>query len=249
MKQTLLSRFSLGGLLLGLSLAAGLIISAAQFTRAWLHIADSHVISVTGSAYQNVTSDDAVWTASFSDEADRLAEAQRKLKTDSARVEQFFQEHGVTNAEISAISIQHLRPASDQASGNDDNRRTAGYRLQQTVKIESGDVAHVMAMQQQSSSLVEDGVELDDLGIQFIYTNIAEAKIEMLGAAAKDARARAEQIASQGGRKIRTMQSARMGVFQITPRNSSNISAEGTSDTTSREKTIRAIVEASFTLK
>jgi hypothetical protein len=40
-----------------------------------------------------------------------------------------------------------------------------------------------------------------------------------------------------------------MGVFQITPRNSSNISAEGASDTTSREKTIRAIVEASFTLK
>jgi hypothetical protein len=249
MKTSLLSRFSAGSLLLGLSLAAGLIISAAQITRAWVHIADAHVITVTGSAYQDVTSDDAIWTASFSDEADKLADAEQKLKADAARVQQFFQQHGITNAEISAITIQHLRRASDDAAGNDDNRRTAGYRLQQTVKFESADVPKVMTLQQQSSSLVDDGVELDDLGIQFIYTKIAEAKIDMLGAAAKDARARAEQIATQGGRKIRYLQSARMGVFQITPRNSNDISAEGVNDTTTREKTIRAIVTASFTMR
>jgi hypothetical protein len=40
-----------------------------------------------------------------------------------------------------------------------------------------------------------------------------------------------------------------MGVFQITPRNSNDISAEGVNDTTTREKTIRAIVTASFTMR
>ncbi len=238
------SRVSVGGLLLGLCLAAGLIISAAQVTRAWLHIADSQVISATGSAHQDVTSDLAVWTAAFSAEGDQLAEAQGKLKADAARVAAFFQERGITNAEISAINIQRLR-----SSGNDDNSKTAGYRLRQTLRLESGDVARVVDLQQQSSSLVAAGVELDDLGIEFIYTHLAEAKIDMLAAATKDARARAEQIASQGGRTIRYLRAAKMGVFQVTPRNSSDTSAEGINDTTSREKTIRAFVSASFSLK
>ena len=238
------NRWSWGSLLLGLCLAAGLIISAAQVTRAWLHIADSQVISVTGSAHQDVTSDLAVWTAAFSAEGDQLAEAQQKLKADAARVMDFFQQRGITNAEISAINIQRLR-----LNANDDNSKTVGYRLRQTLRLESGDVARVVELQQQSSSLVEAGVELDDLGIEFIYTHLAEAKIDMLAAATKDARARAEQIASEGGRKIRALRSAKMGVFQITPRNSSDTSSEGINDTSSREKTIRAIVTANFSLK
>ena len=244
MSTNLSNRWSWGGLLLGLCLAAGLIISAAQVTRAWLHIADSQVISVTGSAHQDVTSDLAVWTAAFSAEADQLSEAQQKLKADAARVTDFFQQRGITNAEISAINIQRLR-----SSGNDDNSKTVGYRLRQTLRLESADVARVVEVQQQSSSLVEAGVELDDLGIEFIYTRLAEAKIDMLAAATKDARARAEQIASEGGRNIRALRSAKMGVFQITPRNSSDTSAEGINDTSSREKTIRAIVTANFSLK
>jgi len=159
-------------------------------------------------------------------------------------VTEFFQQRGITNAEISAINIQRLRP-----SGNDDSTKTVGYRLHQTLRLESDEVPRVLELQQESSSLVAAGVELDDLGIEFIYTHAAEAKIDMLAAATKDARERAEQIASQGGRKIRALRAAKMGVFQITPRNSSDTSAEGINDTTSREKTIRAFVSASFTME
>ena len=66
MQNTIINRYNFGGILLGLCLAAGLIISAAQVTRAWLHIADSQVISVTGSARQDVSSDNAIWSANFS---------------------------------------------------------------------------------------------------------------------------------------------------------------------------------------
>ena len=235
--------FSWGGLLLGLGLAAGLIISAAQVTRAWLHIADSQVISATGSARQDVTSDLAIWMANFSVEADNFTTAQQKLKADATQVAEFFLQRGITNAEISAINIQRLRPPGS------DSTKTVGFRLSQTVTLESGDVVRVMELQQLSSKLVEAGVELDDAGIQFIYTHTAAAKIEMLAAATKDARQRAEQIASQGGRQIRALRSAKMGVFQITPRNSSETSSEGFNDTSAREKSIRAFVSASFSLK
>lgn len=249
MKNSWFNHFSLGGLLLGLALAVGLVISAAQVTRAWLHLSNSYVINVTGSAHQDVTSDLAVWTATFAVEADQLAEAQRKLKADAALVTAFFQERGITNAEISAINLQRLKAGSDQSYGAEDARKSAGYRLKQSVRLESPDLARVLALQQQSGSLVAAGVELDDQGIQYIYTKAAEAKIEMLGAATQDARERASQIATQGGRKLRGLRSARMGVFQITPRYSSQTSAEGLNDSTSREKTIHAVVEAQFSLE
>jgi len=71
----------------------------------------------------------------------------------------------------------------------------------------------------------------------------------MLSEATKDARSRAEQIASQGGRKVDQLRSARMGVFQITPVHSSQTSWEGMNDTSSFEKTITSVVNVTFSVR
>ena len=71
----------------------------------------------------------------------------------------------------------------------------------------------------------------------------------MLAEATKDARARAEQIAAQGGRSIAALHDADMGVFQITPLHDTGTSSEGESDTSSLDKTITAVVTATFLLK
>jgi hypothetical protein len=100
-----------------------------------------------------------------------------------------------------------------------------------------------------AGNLIDQGIVLQTSGIQFIYTKAGEAKIEMMGEATKDARTRAEQIASQGGRKIKALRPARMGVVQINPRYSSATSWEGNNDTSSLEKTITITVTASFSLE
>ena len=71
----------------------------------------------------------------------------------------------------------------------------------------------------------------------------------MMAEATKDARARADQIAIQGGRKIRGLRNARMGVIQINPVHSTATSWEGNNDTSSVDKTITATVSASFDLR
>jgi hypothetical protein len=78
---------------------------------------------------------------------------------------------------------------------------------------------------------------------------VAEEKIEMLADATKDARARAEQIAAQGGRTIANLHDAEMGVFQITALHGNSTSDEGENDTSSLDKTITAVVTATFLLK
>ena len=64
--QQITNRFTFGGTLLGLGIAAGLILSSMQVTKVWLHIADSQVVTVTGAARQDVVSNQAIWSAIFS---------------------------------------------------------------------------------------------------------------------------------------------------------------------------------------
>ena len=68
----------------------------------------------------------------------------------------------------------------------------------------------------------------------------------MLAEATKDAKARAEAIANSTGDRIGPIRSAKTGVFQITPRYSTEVSDSGVYDTTSLEKDITAVVSVSF---
>ena len=242
------SRPHLLGLLAGLFLAAALVLSAMLVARAWIKIAESQTISVTGCARKTVQSDLIIWRGSFAAEAGSLLEAQRQLKTDLAKVEAFLKSGGVTNYFFTPILIQELQ-ATIKGDKGVTQEKTAGYRLTQTVRVDSEDVERVTRLDRDSTALVEQGVLFMPAPPQYIYTKAGEAKVEMLAEATKDARARAEQIAAQGGRALRELSSARMGVFQITPLHSFETSGEGLMDTSALEKTLTAVVTASFSMK
>ena len=67
----------------------------------------------------------------------------------------------------------------------------------------------------------------------------------MLADASKDARLRAEQIASNTGSHLGKLITARMGVMQVNPK----FSSEGNNDKTSLEKDALAVVTASFEVR
>jgi uncharacterized protein len=236
------------GLLAGMFLAAGLVGAAMVLTRAWLRIAEFEVVNVTGSARKGVRSDLVIWRGSFSTEAETLVEARRRLKADAQKVVAFLQGSGATNASVSAIGIQEMR-ARVRGEAETTEQRTVGYRLSQNVEVQTGDHGLAEKLTSDSAGLVEQGVAFVTQDAQFIYTKAGDTKVEMLAEATRDARARAEQIAAQGGRAVNQLRSARMGVFQITPEYSTQTSWEGMSDTTARDKTITAVVTASFSLR
>jgi hypothetical protein len=236
------------GLLAGLFLAAGLILSAMVVTRAWLKIAESQSITVTGSAKRAVVSDLVIWNGSFVTEAPELHAAQAALKASQAKVAAFLAKAGITNAAYSPIRIEELRASLKGADGYVQSR-TSGFRLTQSVTVKSGDIPAVQAMDAASTALVEDAVLFTPSSPEFVYTKAGEAKVEMLAEATRDARARADQIAKQGEARVAQLRSARMGVFQITPEHSAVTSWEGVYDTTSLNKTITAVVTATFSLK
>src|SRR5277367_5805431 len=242
-------RPQLFGMLAGLFLAAGLVLSSMLGTTAWVKIKNSQFITSKGSTRKNVKSDLVVWKGSFTTEAPTLLEAQKKPKADATKVEQFLGENGVTNFVFKPIAIEEIQASvSNETNGENISRqRTIGYRLSQKVRVESENVERIAQLD--TTPLVEQDVLFTTEPPQFLYTKVAEEKIEMLADATKDARARAEQIAAQGSRSIANLHDAEMGVFQITPLHATDTSDEGESDTTSQDKTITAVITATFLLK
>jgi uncharacterized protein len=242
-------RPQLFGMIAGLFLAAGLVFSSMLATATWLKVRNSQFITVKGSTRKNVTSDLIVWQGAFQVQASALLDAEHQIQASRAKVQNFLTSAGVTNVVFRPILIEQIQAdVSDNANGEHiQQQRTVGYRLTQRVQVESADVDRLAKLD--PTPLVADSVLFTADPPQFLYTRAAEEKIEMLADATKDARARAQQIAGQGGRVIANLHDAEMGVFQITPVHATDTSSEGESDVTSQDKTITAVVTATFVLK
>jgi hypothetical protein len=243
-----LSRPHLFGLLAGLFLATGLCLAALTVTRAWMKITEANKIDVTGSARKDVRSDLVIWNVLFTNTAKTLPDAQTNAKASLAEVLAFLKAAGLTDITVEPVVVNERYERVKEPDGTEKSIH-AGYSIIQRLKVHSTDVDMAPKLASDTAKLIDKGVVLQTVGIQYIYTKAGEAKIEMMGEATKDARTRAEQIAAQGGREIKALRTARMGVVQINPRYSTATSWEGNNDTSSPEKTIITTVTASFSLK
>src|SRR5208282_3825496 len=103
------SRPQLFGMLAGLFLAAGLVLSSMLATTTWLKVKNSQFITVKGSVQKNIESDLAIWSGSFLVEAETLLDAQHKIQAQRALVAKFLGDAGVTNFTFAPIGIEELK--------------------------------------------------------------------------------------------------------------------------------------------
>jgi len=209
--------------------------------------ASAEVINVTGSAEKKIVSDYAVWTAEFSARDQQLKSAFVKLKEDTAKVKAYLVSKGITEGEMIVSQVETTVIYKKNDKGNATNEIEA-YVLSQGIEARSSDVAKITTVSRESTGLIEQNIRFVSHPPQYFYTKLAKLKLEMLGAASADAKKRAEQIASASGNKVGKIRSADMGVFQITPVNSTEVSDWGSNDTSSLEKKVFAVVHADFAI-
>ena len=128
----------------------------------------------------------------------------------------------------------------------DHYRNPTGYSLNQTVKIEMSDVDRITSLAGKASVLIEQGVEFNSRPPRYLFTGLDSLKLEMIQAATENAKFRAEKLAHTADRKVGAPTSARVGVFQIRPRHSQEVSGMGISDISSVEKEIVSTVHINF---
>ena len=203
---------------------------------------------VTGSAKKEITSDLIVWTANFSASSPDLREAYTALESEKQAVYDYLVKNGVDKGEIYFSSINTYAVNTILPNGMY-SQEIDHYELNQTVTVSSHEVDKITEISRNITELINEGVYLTSNPPQYMYTKIADLKVEMLAEATKDATKRAEMIAENAGSKLGKLRYADMGVFQITPRYSNEVSDYGINDTYSLEKEITAIVHCQFDIE
>ncbi len=218
----------------GIALAIGLVL--ASVIGGWAFVKGKRgdqTITVTGSA------------AGVSYQAPVLSDAYRSLSENVPRVKSYLIGKGIPENQItiSSISSQTLHARNDQG---EDTGQITGYSLRQELEVRSNDVDKIAKIAREATELINQGILLESMAPAYHYTKLGEEKITMLAEAAKDAKVRAEKVAESTGSSIGSVRTARMGVLQITPADSNEVSDSGMNDTSSLEKDITAVVNVGF---
>jgi hypothetical protein len=230
----------------GVALAIGLVL--ASVIGGWAFIKGKRgdqTITVTGSARKRIKSDLVIWKAGVSYQAPVLADAYRSLAENVPRVKSYLISKGIADDQItiSSISSQTLHARTDQG---EDTGTITGYSLRQELEVRSTDVDKIARIAREATELINQGILLESMAPAYHYTKLGEEKITMLSEAAKDAKVRAERVAESTGSSIGSVRTARMGVLQITPADSNEVSDSGMNDTSSLDKDITAVVNVGF---
>jgi len=208
----------------------------------------SEVIRVTGSAEKKIVSDYIVWKAEFSRRSADLKTAYSMLQDDLKKVKEYLTSKGVKDEELIISQVETKVLYKKNEKGHDTNE-IEGYLLSQGIEVKSYDVKKIDNVSRQSTELIMQGIEFISQAPEYFYTKLAELKVEMLAKATEDAKQRAISMANSTGNKIGAIRSAKMGVFQITPVTSTDVSWYGENDTSSFEKKVMAVVSASFAIE
>lgn len=206
-------------------------------------------IKVTGLGETDFTSNLIVWNGSFSKKNLILKDAYSELDSDREKIKNYLLSKGIKNNEMvfSSITIDKEFDRSYDNYGNLTYSSFTGYKLSQSINIESSAVDKVENISRQVSELIQSGVEFYSESPQYYYTKLAELKVEMIAKASKDANNRAQKIAENSDCKLGKLKSANMGVFQIVAQNSSEeYSWGGSFNTLSKRKTATITVNLEF---
>jgi hypothetical protein len=180
-------------------------------------------------------------------------DAYEQLKIDITTVRDYLLDRGVNEDEIVFSSVT-MEEDYEQAYTPDRSfirRIFTGYILTQNITIQSAEVDTIETISRDITELIDRGVALFSMAPEYYYTQLDEMKIDLIAKAAENARIRAEKIIEQSGGAISTLRTASLGVFQITPANSSaeTYSYSGAFDVSSKDKTAFITTRLEYNVK
>ncbi len=231
------------------ALALGLALGLFSISRSLKDIRrGNEEVVVTGSARRPIRSDFIVWRVTLSTQALSLSSASMELNRSAERVRTFLRTEGVPDSQLTVKPVEAYGIPETTSEGRETGRILAS-RVSQTFEIRSPDVDGITRVSQRAGSLINEGVPLQSQPPEYLYTRLNEIRTSLLEEATTDARQRAEAIVRSTGGSIGAVRDARMGVFQVTPRFSTEVSDYGINDVTSIDKDVTAVVRVTFSLR
>ena len=199
-------------------------------------------IVITGSARVPINSNLVQWSLSVDGSAAEPVEAARRLRQESAAVATFLHGAGIP---AGAIAAQVVQSDTEVRRINKHLTRTT-YHVSQGFQVSTTKIDVVEAAASHLGQLLERGIAVSADPLAYISTDLEQAKLDALKAATEEARHRAEILVNGLGGKLGGMRASSLGVYQITPRNSTDVSDYGVNSTSTRLKDVTAVVSGTF---
>jgi uncharacterized protein len=210
-------------------------------------------ISVTGSAERIVTSDTAKVQLSITQRATvkNYAEVSRNISRSAEAITDKLANAGFTKEGItvnaprtSDICVQNNNGYQDCSLG------VTGHDITIDIMVETDKVTLVQDVTSRiSAEAADQNISLRVNTVEYFYNGLKDLRVTLLNEATANAKLRAEEIAKSSGSTLGKLTDASTGVFQVTQKNSVDVSDYGTYDTSTIEKKVTAIVRTSFELK
>ncbi len=206
-------------------------------------------ITVTGLAEKDFVSDQIVWSGNYSRKMMDLKAAYAQLKADEQTIRSYLLGKGVKESEIvfSAVGIEKEFNTRYDSEGRMLGTDFTGYKLMQSVSVDSRDIDKVEKISREVTELIQSGIEFNSSSPAYYYSKLSELKIDLLAKASADAKERAQTIARNSGSDLGGIKKATMGVFQITGQNSNeDYSYGGVFNTSSKNKTASITIRIDY---
>ena len=203
-----------------------------------------NAITVTGTASENATADNAVWTLNLNESQPTLASSVKKIDASGEALKNYLLTGGVAVDQIEFGPI-NSNAVQEYVNGNPTGRILA-YQAYRTVTVRTKDVKLVEKLSNNIGSLLATGVNVGNYGPAYYLSTLDDMRAKLLAAAMKDAQARAKAITEAVGGSVGPLLSVSGGPTQVTTKNSLDRAAGGIYDVSTIEKTVNVTLSASF---
>src|SRR5581483_974112 len=168
--------------------------------------------------------------------------ASRALAGWADRIRSFLRDAGARDDEV---NVQPIETETVSGRGKLSNTVVA-FRLTRSFEVRSARVAAISTVIEKSASLLGEGIPLAADPPQYVYTRLAELRPRLLAEATRDALGRARAVVGATGGHLGRLRGVDVGVFQVTPPNSTEVSDYGVYDTSTLAKDVTSVVNVTF---
>ena len=121
--------------------------------------------------------------------------------------------------------------------------------MSQPVSVKNDNVELIKEVSTDITGLINQGIDIEVWDVNYQYSKLGDLKVTLLEKAANDAKNRAISMLKPTGSSVGKVKSVRMGVYQITPVDSTNVSDGGINDTSTIDKKVTAVANVTFKIK
>ncbi len=227
-------------------LSVGIIVVAliGAFTARDIKLA-SDSVEVTGSAREAVTADTARLVINLETKTGGNDQqiGYARLEEATSNIVAYLESQGFTEYETPTITSypNYTYPQSGEPI-------FTGYNVNRQIIVRSDDVEKASVLANNIEPFTGANYNVSTQSLELTYSKLDEIRVRLLSEAIKDAKARADAIASESGRSVSVLRNASSGVVQVLPAGGIDISDYGMYDTQSVDKEVMVTVRATFEL-